>query len=477
MVPPWIGRSWLPLSTAWPDGYRPLPPRHQTASPHRSHPAGRPAMLTDRYGLTVSTASTAARDAYVEGVDVLLTVYPGAVTVFDRAIAADPGFALAHIGKARAFQLAGNAPGMRESLAAAEVLSQGLPDREHSHIEVFRRLFMGQPAAALAAIRAHMDTWPRDALVLSLAANQGGLIGMSGLSGRERDLADFLTGLAPRYGDDWWFNCHYAMALSEIGQHDAARPRIERSLAQERRNAYGAHAFAHLCYETGERDSGIAFMRDWLPIYDRDGGLYGHLTWHLGLFELHAGNLEAGFRLYNEAFSADDHRGAIHQKLADSVAFLWRSEMAGHPRDPVRWVKIQDFARAKFPRPGMSLADWHIALAHTAAGDDAAFEAWLQAIEDLARAGRYPSGSIVPTVARAFAAFQRGDHAAAIDLIVPILPERERMGGSRAQVDLVEATLLRSYLCLGRLEEARRLVANRRPGPAGLPVSGLEQMH
>ena len=64
-------------------------------------------MLTDRYGLPVSTPVAAARDAYVEGVDLLLTVYPGAAAAFDRAIAADPGFALAHIGKARTFQLAG----------------------------------------------------------------------------------------------------------------------------------------------------------------------------------------------------------------------------------------------------------------------------------------------------------------------------------------------------------------------------------
>ena len=76
-------------------------------------------MLTDRYGLAVSTTVAAARDAYVEGVDLLLTVYPGAAASFDRAIAADPGFALAYVGKARAFQLAGNLAAMRESLAAA----------------------------------------------------------------------------------------------------------------------------------------------------------------------------------------------------------------------------------------------------------------------------------------------------------------------------------------------------------------------
>jgi hypothetical protein len=430
-------------------------------------------MLTDRYGLPLSTTVAAARDAYVEGVDLLLTVYPGAASAFDRAIAADPGFALPHIGKARAFQLASNLAAMRESLATALSLGGGASARELNHIDVFRLLFSGQPVAALAAIRVHLGTWPRDALVLSLAANQGGLIGMSGLPGREQGLVDFLDQLAPQYGEDWWFEAHHGMALSEIGQHSAARPKIERSLAQVRHNAYGAHAFAHLCYETGERDSGIAFMRDWLPSYDRKGGLFGHLNWHLGLFELHAGNLEAGLQLYNDTFSADDHRGAVHQKLSDSSSFLWRAELAGHPRDHARWAKLQDYAREKFPKPGFSLVDWHVALAYAVDGDDAAMENWIQAIEELARAGRYPSGSTIPAVARAFAAFQRGDHATAIDLIEPMLPERERMGGSRAQVDLVEATLLRAYLSTGRDAEARRLLADRRPGPAGLPVAGM----
>lgn len=430
-------------------------------------------MLTDRYGLTVSTTSATARDAYGDGVDLLLTVYPGAAAAFERAIAADPTFALPHIGKARAFQLAGNLAAMRESLATALSLSEGISERERSQIDVFRHLFAGQPVAALAAIRAHVQTWPRDALVLSLAANQGGLIGMSGLSGREQDLIDFLDGLAPQYGEDWWFEAHHGMALSEIGRHDEARPKIERSLAQFRRNAYGAHAFAHLCYETGERDTGIAFMRDWLPLYDRGGGLFGHLNWHLGLFELQAGNMEGALRLYNDAFSADDHRGAVHQKLSDSAAFLWRSELAGHPRDPARWAKLLDYAREKLPRPGMSLADWHVGLTYAAVGDDAALEGWVEAIDALASAGRYPSGSIIPDVARAFAAFQRGDYATTIDLIEPMLPERERIGGSRAQGDLVEATLLRAYVASGREADAQRLVEVRRAGPAGLPVMGL----
>ena len=58
-------------------------------------------MLADRYDLSLSTQSATARDAYVRGCDLALTLYPGAIEAFDRALAADPGFALAHAGKAQ----------------------------------------------------------------------------------------------------------------------------------------------------------------------------------------------------------------------------------------------------------------------------------------------------------------------------------------------------------------------------------------
>jgi hypothetical protein len=43
-------------------------------------------MLADRYGLALSTGSVAARDAYVQACDLALTLYPGAVEAYDRAV-------------------------------------------------------------------------------------------------------------------------------------------------------------------------------------------------------------------------------------------------------------------------------------------------------------------------------------------------------------------------------------------------------
>ena len=93
------------------------------------------------------------------------------------------------------------------------------------------------------------------------------------------------------------------------------------------------------------------------------------------------------------------------------------------------------------------------------------------------RDGRYPSGPLVPAVSRAFAAFERGDFSAAIDALEPILGELERIGGSRAQLDLVEFTLLKAYVAAGRADDARRMLQGRRRGSSHPPVAGLASLH
>jgi hypothetical protein len=76
-------------------------------------------------------------------------------------------------------------------------------------------------------------------------------------------------------------------------------------------------------------------------------------------------------------------------------------------------------------------------------------------------------------VSRGFAAFERGDFAAAVDALEPINGELERIGGSRAQLDLIEFTLLKAYLSAGRPDNARRMLAARGRGTQGVPVAGL----
>jgi tetratricopeptide (TPR) repeat protein len=429
-------------------------------------------MLADRYGLALSTASAAARDAYVEASDLALTFYPGALPAYDRALGHDPGFALAHAGKAQVMIRQGDAAAARAALAAAKDAAAGVSEREASHIAIFDLVLAGRIEAAIAAVETHLAAWPCDALIVSSAANPNGLIGGSGRIGQKRWIAELMDRLAPHYGDDYWFLSYHAMALSEDGQLAAARPKIERSIALNRRNAHGAHGFAHVCYESGEPDTARAYLSEWLADYPRDGFFYGHLSWHLSLCEIQLGDWEQARRRYRDAIALDRHSGGPQQKMSDGAAFLWRSELAGGSRDEAAWRALYDYAADALPAPSSGLADLHVILAQAVMRDAAGLAARAQQIEAMAQAGRYPSGSYLPQLARGFAAFVRGEFDAAIAALAPLAGQNERIGGSRAQHDLIEFTLLKAYLGADRPEEARNLLAARRPGASGIPVAG-----
>jgi hypothetical protein len=98
-------------------------------------------------------------------------------------------------------------------------------------------------------------------------------------------------------------------------------------------------------------------------------------------------------------------------------------------------------------------------------------------MEELTGEGRYPSGPYLPALSRGFVAFEQGDFAAAIDALEPFAGENERIGGSRAQHDLVTFTLLKAYLEAGRLDDARRLLGTRRQGSSSVPIAGSEAVH
>ena len=297
------------------------------------------------------------------------------------------------------------------------------------------------------------------------------------LIAQKHQIAALMDSLAPHYGDDFWFLSYHAMGLSEDGQLAMARAKIEQSLAANPNNAHGAHGFAHVCYESGELAAAGTFLSSWLATYPRDGFFYGHLSWHLSLCEIQAGNWVQALRLYRDALTLERHSGGPQLKMSDGAAFLWRSELAGQPRDEAAWRALYGYANSALPRPGNALADLHVILAQAVMGDDAALDVRARQMEELAREGRYPSGSYLPALARGFAAFEHGDFSAAIEALAPLAEENERIGGSRAQHDLIEFTLLRAYLSADRLEEARRLISARRPGASGIPVTGAAAVH
>ena len=112
-------------------------------------------MLADRYDLSLSTASAAARDAFVQGCDLALTLYPGAVEMF--LIAPSPRTRVLPWHKpARRGPGAGKATWRRRAWPwrRPEDMATGLPAgaRPAPAVRFFDLVFAGQTDAAIAAL-------------------------------------------------------------------------------------------------------------------------------------------------------------------------------------------------------------------------------------------------------------------------------------------------------------------------------------
>lgn len=430
-------------------------------------------MLTDRYDLPLTTSSPVARDAYVEGVDRMLGAYPGAETALGEALAADPNLALAQAALARQHQIMARPDEARAAADRAVELVGAATERERRHVEIIALLVAGQVPRSLALTRDHLVDHPRDAFVLSPAASVFGSIGFSGRVDREAEQLALVESVASHYGDDWWFQSTHAFALVETGEWERGRDLVGRSLEQRPDNAHSAHILTHALYEGGADDEARAFLGNFLTRSDPDSLMHCHNWWHHSLQLLTDGQTDAAWR----AFSGNCLPGATGTSPAinvftDSASYLWRAELAGVPADPAAWGSVRSYYEEHFGHP-IVFVDAHAGLPYAALGEAGALEACIAELRDLGEAGRLPAGPTAAELARAYGAYADERWDTVIEVLEPLLPQVVRIGGSRAQRDLVANTLLSAYVKAGRRDDADRYletVTLRRPTR---PVAGL----
>jgi hypothetical protein len=429
-------------------------------------------MLDDRYGNPMSTSSETARDAYVDGLDRFLAARAGVEQALEAAIAADEGFALAHLALARVRQAMGRGEDRKAPLARARELAAGTSERERSHIDAMGDIVAGDVAGGYPKIRVHLMDWPRDGLIAHSCMGVFGLIGFSGLAGREAEQLALTTQLAPAYGDDWWFLCQHAFAQVEAGQTDPATATIEKSLALEPDNPHAAHIRAHVYYESGETDAGYRYIADWQKGYGPSAQLHCHMSWHVALWAMERGDTDAMWAVYDKDLTPPNGHpgkwGPPINVLTDGAALFHRASLNGVQIPPTRWLALSEYASRFFGRPGLAFADVHAALAHAMAGNG-------EAVDAIIDGAKGPAAPVVKAAAEAFKAIAAGRWAEAVAALTPVMAEHERMGGSRAQRDLLEYALIGALLKQGKTEEAKRLLVMRRPVKArDAAVKGLQ---
>jgi hypothetical protein len=421
---------------------------------------------TDRYGYEL-TATAEAVDRYVEAVDLTLSADAGAPEAFEAAVEADEGFALGYAGLARMRQLRGEPIAAKKLIGRATELSSRLGKRERGHVAAMSSVINDDMNTSLASVKAHIADFPRDAFVLSPATSVLGLIGFSGRQDRNVEQLELLDTVADDYGDDWWFLGTYAFAHNEAGRSTEARPLVERSLELQPRSGNGAHAMAHVQFETGEAQDGVRFLGQWLPGYQSKAQLHRHVQWHYALFLMQTGDLPGALDVYERHIRPGVDDLAPLGTLMDSASFLWRVQLAEPGRD-LPWEPVAELSTSAFPKPGNQFADSHKALAYAGCGDGAALEGLIEALWAHERSGKARAGEMVPAIAESLEAFARQDFGRAAEILSPVADQVVRLGGSHAQREVFEDTLVEAWLRAGEGEQATALLQerlNRRPSP------------
>ena len=413
-------------------------------------------MLEDRYGNKISTSSKNARDGYQQGVDLFLAAQSGVEEAFCDAIEADDGFALAHIGLARARQALGKISQAHQSLADARSGLDNVTAREARHIHILGLLIEGDAFAARQAVYLHTKEYPRDAMVAQTCTSVFGLIGFSGEAGREAEQLAFTTALAPHYGDDWWFLAQHAFAQMEAGQLGPAEANIEKALQSHALNANAAHIRAHLYYENGEAETGYKFLTQWWQNYDKNAVLHCHISWHVALWALEQGDIDKMWQVIDANVDPAISQGPSLNILSDMVAILYRANLKGVEIPQARWRSVSEFAVRVFPEPSIAFGDVHAALAHAMAGNSAA-------LEKIISNPCGPAGNRVVELAIAFGAIGKEQWYEAGLHLAKAMSDHERIGGSRAQRDLIEFAMLGVLVKQNRADEANMLITMRRP--------------
>ena len=351
-------------------------------------------MLIDFYGNRLTTNTGLARDNYDIGLRAFLSANYGAMEAFSQAIEADPNFALAYLGLARALMTSGQVAEAKAALGKAKNLLEELTSREKSHFLCCELVILGEAKKARAAVYNHVSEWPRDVMVAQMSTSVFGLIGFSGEVGRETDLLEYTEKLLPHYGEDWWMMSMHAISLCETGQTLKSMQLMESALNLNPRNANAAHFFAHILYEENEVSAGRDYLAAWMPKYDRRSLLHGHLSWHQALWALHDGDETSMWELVDSSVSQEKGSSLPINALTDTASIYYRAELAGYKVSSERWHKLSEYAANKFPNMGQSFADIHAALAHAMAGNE-------EYLSKLIDGNSGFAGDIVPAVAKA----------------------------------------------------------------------------
>ena len=402
----------------------------------------------DARGNPTASHSPAAHAAAEQALWRLMSFYDTPLADLDAAIAADPGWTLPHVMKA-GFLLSLTEPALltqaQQHLDQAHALARHATAREKAHLQAVQQVLEGRWHQACLIWDTLLLQHPRDALALQWA-----------------QLWDFYRGDAthlrlrparalPEWDEADPLHPHvlalYAFGLEECNLYPQAEEVGRRALAADARVPWAVHAVAHVMEMQGRYEEGSNWLRQNQGAWAEGNGFSTHLWWHKSLFRLEALDVAGVLRLLDTHLCGPALQVTLQR--VDAAAMLWRLHLLGHDVSAHAAGVLQGWELGDSCAGHYAFNDVHAVATMLVAGQHPRAEAWVArcaervlAATEARRSNHQMAREVGLPLMRGLLALGRGQPDAAVELIYPMRGLAHRFGGSHAQRDLIDQTLL-----------------------------------
>ena len=429
-------------------------------------------VLQDIRGNPLTGANHAGASAYMEGLGQLNLFIGDPVASAQTATDAAPRFVMGHALRAWLFLLSTEGPARvpaHESWEAA----RGLPmtAQEAGHITAIGHLLDGHWHQAARVLEDVASAHPYDILALQVGHQ------LDFFTGNARMLRDRIARALPAWSRDTpgrhvLLGMH-AFGLEETGNYAAAEAAGREAVALERRDAWARHAVAHVMEMQGRTQAGIAWMCADIASWSEGNFFAVHNWWHLALYHLERGDSDEALRLFDGPIHGA--RSQVMIDMIDAASLLWRLHLRGIDVGD-RWQSVAD---AFLPAAGAghyAFNDVHAMMAFVGSGAQDLAEQVLAA-QRVAMSGDTDNAGFTRDVGhaltRAIQAFGDGRYDDVVRLIRPVRTIAHLFGGSHAQRDVIDLTLIEAAFRAGERDLAKVLAAERVAAKPSSPLAAL----
>jgi tetratricopeptide (TPR) repeat protein len=413
--------------------------------------------MADRWGAPVRGSHPDAVAQLDDAIEQLVALTGGPRAAAEAAVAADDELVLGQIFLAYLSLYAASVEGLVDTRMVLQGLDgDGLGERERFHLEAARAWAAGEWESAAQWLERALLHHPGDLLALKVVQD------LYFFLGARPELRDVVARVLPAWvpGQPGWGYVQgmYAFGLEENASYRQAEACARAALGADPGDVWAIHALAHVYEMEGRQRQGVAFLTETAPQWS-DSYFAPHNWWHRALYHLELGEMETVLDLY-------DHRiritGATEWlDLVDAASLLWRLWLFGVDVDQ-RARALSTDVQPLVGQPIYVFNDWHAAMTFGVAGRDDLNQRLLTANRDRAvGTNRSVLQRVGLRLLEGFTAFGAGQTDRAIELLIDLRPTAQAVGGSHAQRDVIDLTLLAAAARAGDGSLIQALTAER----------------